>query len=331
VGETSIVYGPIISWRLGRSLGIDLILPPKTCTFDCIYCQLGRTVHKISSPRDFRPKVHVEDLRRELREVLAGLDTRFLDHITFSGCGEPTLHPELGEMVGAVRELCPGVPIAILTNASLFWEGEVLEAVREVDFVVAKLDAALPEAFRTINRPAEGIDIGKVIGGLVDLRREVRGKLAIQSMFLRAHGRPLNTGREDLSALVEAIRSIGPDQLQVNTPTRPPSEPYVEALGPEELRTVCDYLARELGGLEVICWHPPRPGPLRRRVAELRKALLAMLERRPCRFHELCLSTGAEPMMVRAELDRLISDGLVAVRDYKGERFYVKQAGAGGA
>ena len=323
MGRTSVVYGPIISWRLGRSLGIDPVLPPKTCTFDCIYCQLGRTARKVRTPRDFKPKVHVDDLVRELRAALEGVDTRFLDHLTFSGSGEPTLHPELGEMIGAVKDLCPGVPVAILTNSSLFWLGEVVEAVREADVVVAKLDASLPEVFNFVNRPAEGIELDVVIDGLREVRRSARGRLAIQSMFLKAHGRPVNTDEASLERMAEVLRSIGPDQVQVNTPTRPPSEAYVEALTPEELRAVADCLSGKLKDVEVISWHPPKPGPVGRRAGELRKALIAILERRPCRFHELCLSTGEEPIMVRAELDRLISEGLLAVRDYRGERFYV--------
>ena len=287
---------------------------------------MGRTVHKVLGPAEFKPKIHVEDLVKGLEETLENLDTRFLDYITFSGCGEPTLHPELGDMIEVVRGKCPSVPIAILTNSSLFWLEEVAEAASKADFVVAKLDSADPTTFKLINRPAEGIELEMVLEGLRELRKKVRGRLAIQSMFLKAHGKPLNTGKEDLEVFSEALRSIGPDQVQVNTPTRPPAEPYVEALTGKELRAVADFLSSTLKGIEVISWHPPRPGPVRKKAVGLRQAILAILERRPCRFHELCLSTDAEPMMIRAELDRLISDGLVYVRDYRGERFYALRA-----
>ncbi|RLI07643.1 hypothetical protein DRO32_03550 [Candidatus Bathyarchaeota archaeon] len=326
VSGTSIVYGPIISWRLGRSLGIDPILPPKVCTFDCIYCQLGRTKNKVASPAEFKPRAGVEDLTKSLEEALRGIDVRFLDYVTFSGCGEPTLHPELGEMIEAVRELCPSVPIAILTNSSLFWLDEVADAVRKADLVVAKLDAADPRLMREINRPAEGLELEMILEGLREVGKKAGGRLAIQSMFLRAHGRPLNTGERELELLVEALRPIGPYQIQVNTPTRPPAEAYVEALTGDELRAVADFLSGRLAGVEVIFWHPPRPGPISARAPSLRKAILAILEHRPCRFHELCSSTGSEPTSVRAELDRLISDGLVSAREYRGERFYALRA-----
>ena len=319
----SVVYGPVISWRLGRSLGIDPVSPPKACTFDCIYCQLGRTVRKISSPDGFEPDVHVEDVVSELERALETLDMALIDYVTFSGCGEPTLNPELGDMVEAVRRLCPGVPIALLTNASLLWLEPVLEGARRVDFLVAKLDAADGATFRAVNRPVEGITLDKVVEGLLRAREEARGKLAIQSMFLRAHGRPLNYAPEQVERLVELLRSIRPDQVQVNTPTRPPAEAYVRSLEPDELRSVAELLSSGLEGIEVISWHLPEaraigPGALR-----LREAITSILERRPCRFHELCAITGAEPSSVRAELDRLVSDGVLSVRNYRGERFYV--------
>ncbi|HDI01213.1 MAG TPA: radical SAM protein [Candidatus Bathyarchaeota archaeon] len=321
------IYGPVISWRLGRSLGVDPILPPKTCTFDCVYCQLGRTIHKIGSPGDFEPKVHVEDVIADLEEALrAGLDLGLVDYITFSGCGEPTLHPELGDMIRAVRGACPGVPIAILSNASLLWLDGVLEGAREADFLVAKLDAPDSTVLRAVNRPARGITHELVVEGLRKAREAMRGhgKLAIQVMLLKAHGRPLNYELPLLAKLADVIREVAPDQVQVNTPTRPPAEAYVEPLGQGELEEAAAFLRSRLEdlGVEVVHWHRPSPGPTRPTGASLRDAITSVLERRPCRFHELCSITGREPMAVRAELDRLLSDGLLATKSYRGERFY---------
>ena len=313
----------MISWRLGRSLGIDLLLPPKTCTFDCIYCQLGRTAHKISSPHELEPRVHVEDVVRDLRRELSALDVALLDYITFSGCGEPTLHPELGEAIRAVRRVCSGVPVAILTNASLFWLDEVLENVLQADLIVAKLDAAEAEVFRAINRPAEGITFKRVLEGLTRLGELAGDKMALQVMLLRSGGRLLNADERSLAKLADLIRAIGPRQVQLNTPTRPPAEPYVEPLSQGELERAAGFLAERLEGVEVIYWHQPRLVPGAPGARDLRAAVLAVLERRPCRFHELCAITGADPMSMRAVLDRLISEGFLATRAYGGERFYV--------
>ena len=319
----SVVYGPVISWRLGRSLGIDPILPPKTCTFDCIYCQLGRTARKIASPEEFEPKVHVDDVVSELRRALETLDLSFIDYITFSGCGEPILNPELGDMIEAVRHICSGTPIALLTNASLLWLEPILKNACKADFLIAKLDAADESTFRLINRPARGITLEKIAEGLLRAREEVRGKLAIQAMFLRAHDRPLNCAPKHIEELVELLREIRPDQVQVNTPTRPPAEPYVRPLEPHELRSIAERLSSGLEGVEVVAWHSPEVRAIGPTAFRLREAVLSVLERRPCRFHELCAITGAEPLAIRAELDRLLSDGLLSTRDYRGERFYV--------
>jgi len=264
----------------------------------------------------------VEDVVKDLEEALRGLDVTLVDYITFSGCGEPTLHPELGEMIEAVRRICPRVPIAILTNASLFWLDEVVEAACKADLVVAKLDAADSATFRTINRPAEGITFELVLEGLKKARETTKGRLAIQSMFLKAHGRPLNIGQLALAKMAELLTDIRPDQVQVNTPTRPPAERYVEPLGPEELSAVAGFLASRLEGVEVISWRQPTIVPARPGAPSLRQAILGLLERRPCRFHELCASTGGDPMTVRVELDRLASEGVLTIRDYRGERFY---------
>lgn len=321
--DLSVVYGPVISWRLGRSLGIDPVLPPKTCTFDCIYCQLGRTARKMASPEEFEPKVHVEDVASELERTLDTLDPSLIDYITFSGCGEPTLNPELGDMIEAVKRLCPGIPVALLTNASLLWIEPVLKGACKADFLIAKLDAVDEEVFRMINRPVRGITLENVVEGLLMAREEAEGKLAIQAMFLRAHGRPLNYAPEQIEKFSKLLREIRPEQVQVNTPTRPPAEPYVSPLGAHDLRSIAERLISALEDIEVVAWHPPSIRAIGPGVLRLREAILSILERRPCRFHELCMSTGAEPLAVRAELDRLVSDGLLGVKNYHGERFFM--------
>jgi len=229
-------------------------------------------------------------------------------------------------MVEAVRRLCPGVPIAILTNASLLWLDEVLEGASKADFLVAKLDAPDSTALRAINRPAEGLTHELLVEGLKKARKALSGgRLAIQMMFLRAHDRPLNTDRSSLKKFIELLKAVRPDQVQVNTPTRPPAELYVEPLGQEELEAVASYIRAGLEGtgVEVIYWRQPSLERLRPRALSLRDAIVSVLERRPCRFHELCAISGGEPLAVRAELDRLLSEGLLAVRTYKGERFYI--------
>ncbi|RLG20697.1 hypothetical protein DRN72_04745 [Methanosarcinales archaeon] len=144
-----IIYGPVLSWRFGRSLGIDLIQPPKICTFDCIYCQLGQTQHKICSRNEFSRRIDIGVLEDELNEKIECVD---VDAITLSGSGEPTLNPQLGEVIDVVRGSTKK-PLIILTNSSLL--SDVSEDLQKLDLVEAKLDAITQDTFASVNKPCE--------------------------------------------------------------------------------------------------------------------------------------------------------------------------------
>ena len=203
----SIVYGPVPSWRLGRSLGIDL-LPGrcKTCCFDCVYCQLGITTRPKAERSEF---VSLSALTKELRAV-KGVAA---DYVTFSGTGEPTLAVNLGRAIDiARREL--GLPVAVLTNSALISEEDVREELAKADVVVAKLDAPDERLFRLVNRPLGSITLEGVLEGLRRFRSGYRGKLALQMMFML----------ENKNAAPEMARiaaRLGPDEVQINTPLRP--------------------------------------------------------------------------------------------------------------
>jgi wyosine [tRNA(Phe)-imidazoG37] synthetase (radical SAM superfamily) len=202
-----VIYGPVPSWRLGRSLGVDLVSrAEKTCSFDCAYCQLGRTRHRTAERREFVP---VARLAGEL-EQLPALD---LDYVTFSGMAEPTLASNLGEAIHEVKRRIRA-PVAVLTNSSLMWEPEVREALSHSDKVVAKLDAPTEELLRAINRPVEGITLQKILTGIRALRDEYRGCLALQMMFFQAN-------QDQAEALAVLAHEIEADEIEVNTPLRP--------------------------------------------------------------------------------------------------------------
>jgi wyosine [tRNA(Phe)-imidazoG37] synthetase (radical SAM superfamily) len=203
----SIVYGPIPSWRLGRSLGIDL-LPGrgKACCFGCVYCQLGVTTKPTVERAEF---VNLDDLARELAAV-KGVPA---DHVTFSGTGEPTLAANLGRAMDVARQEL-GLPVAVLTNSALISREDVREELAKADVVVAKLDAPDERLFRLINRPLGPITLEEILEGLRRFRSGYRGKLALQMMFML----------ENKNAAPEMARiaaRLGPDEVQINTPLRP--------------------------------------------------------------------------------------------------------------
>jgi len=203
----SIIYGPVPSWRLGRSLGIDLLnTRGKTCSFNCVYCQLGKTGQVIVEPREL---VRLEQLASEIKLV----GPIKADYATFSGMGEPTLASNLGEAIELVRSILD-LPIAVLTNSSLMFREDVREQLAHADTVVAKLDVPNEELFAVVNRPAPELHFSQIVKGIRRFRDEYRGKLALQVMFIEAN-------KDYASEIAALARQISPDEVQINTPLRP--------------------------------------------------------------------------------------------------------------
>ncbi len=200
------VYGPVPSWRLGASLGIDPISEKtKICTYDCVYCQLGRTDSFADGRTEF---VRTEEIVKELRSLGAVK----ADFITFSGRGEPTLAENLGQMIRAAKN-ARKEKIAVITNSSLMYRDDVQEDLMGADIVVAKLDAHSKALFGEMNRPMETIDFDTVISGLKDFRKRFKGSLDLQIMFT-------SVNRGYALEIASVARQICPDKVYLNTPLR---------------------------------------------------------------------------------------------------------------
>lgn len=201
------IYGPVPSWRLGASLGIDpLGQKEKVCSFDCAYCQLGRTRSYTLERKSY---VKPDAICRELKR-LPGVA---VDYITISGRGEPTLAANLGGIIEGIKKI-RHEPVAILTNSSMLQHRDVRKDLVNVDFVVAKLDAFSQESLRRVNRPAPGITFEQILSGLKEFRNSYGGRLALQIMFI-------NENREGARELAALVQDIHPDEVQINTPLRP--------------------------------------------------------------------------------------------------------------
>jgi len=225
------IYGPVYSWRLGRSLGIDLLSQEdKVCSFDCRYCQVGG-INTYTVDR----KVYVptESVVKELNMIP---DVQ-VDWITFSGRGEPTLAKNLGEAILAVKDIRKD-PVAVLTNASLIYRPDVKGELMYADFVACKLDAASRHVFSAVNRQANGIVFEDICEGIRRFKKDYKGRFAIQIMFVRAN-------LQEAEDIAEIVRSISPDEVQINTPGRPPKD---NALEPAEMLRIKGYFK----GLNII-------------------------------------------------------------------------------
>lgn len=298
------VFGPVLSRRLGRSLGVDLV-PFKTCTFDCIYCQLGRTTRKTVERKEW---VSMDAVLDELKQKL----TCQPDYVTVSGSGEPTLHSRLGEIIEHIQAMTD-VPVAVLTNGSLLWQREVREAVALADVVLPSLDAPDPERFEFINRPHPEIAFARLVDGLEALRREFSGQYWLEVMLLDGY----TTLPPQVRQLAGWTRRIQPDKVQLNTAVRPPAEEYVMAVPPKRLDKLArlfdppaEVIAEHRGHQATAEWQPSR------------QAILALLQRRPCSAQDVANGLGMKQSEAVKSLAGMEAQGQVQCSRRGTQSFY---------
>src|SRR4030042_2745987 len=210
------IFGPVPSRRLGFSLGVDII-PYKTCSFDCIYCELGKTDSKTIEPVEV---IHPETVLTELERVLSASPLT-LDFVTVSGSGEPTLHPLLGVIIQEIKKIV-SVPVALLTNGSLLFKDEVLERVQAADVVLPSLDAPDRDVFQTVNRPHPSLTFDQLIDGLIKLGKSKGPRIWLDVLLLRG----INDTPEQIEGFGKYIKKINPEKIHLNTVVRPPVESY---------------------------------------------------------------------------------------------------------
>lgn len=310
-----IVYGPVASRRLGMSLGIDPS-PPLTCTFSCVYCQLGRIRHVVSGPEQVEGKFPSPE--RIADAVRAKLEqTAHADVVSFSGSGEPTLHPALGEAIEAVRGVTT-LPIALITNGSLLSRRDVFEAAVTCDLVLPSLDAGDQETFERINRPYRGISLDRIAEAIAELAE--RNSVWLEVMFVASAAGKTNVHPEAIDALVTRIDRIRPEDVSLNTCVRPPAEDLL-ALSDAQLVSIRDDMRRRLPGLSISVV-PPLPANHRR--AEGEKTLdeiAALLLVRPLTLLELAEASGVHLSEAGKLIGQLMARGSVS-RRFQGGRLY---------
>lgn len=210
-----IIYGPVDSWRYGKSLGINVLGKTKRiCTFSCIYCELGPfTLKEIKSLYRFKREIFVET-NIIIDEFKKFLNFNF-DVITFSGAGEPTLAKNIGEVVKKIKELKPEKPIILLTNSSLLHLDETIEDILDFDIIDAKIDAISEETLKKVNKPIDGINLEKILIGIRKLKEKFKGRVHIQIMVTQIN---LN----EIVKIANFVNEIKPEEVHLNTPTRYP-------------------------------------------------------------------------------------------------------------
>jgi len=299
-------YGPVPSRRLGRSLGVDLV-PPKTCDLNCVYCQLGRTEHTRLERAHYTPvDAMVEDVQSRLRNGPRP------DYVTLAGSGEPTLHVGFGEVAGRIKAFTD-VPIALVTNGTLFHLAEVRAACRAIDLILPSLDAGDEETFQRINRPHAGLTLQMVVGGLAALRREFAGQLWLEVFVIAG----LNDSDEQIARIKACADRIDPHRIQVNTAVRPPAEADVGVPSAQRLEEIRERLGPRAEIIAPVSGLPDTAGARARR-----QEVLAMLLRRPCTAKDVAEGLGLHPNEAIKHLRRLLDEGAVQVRQRLYETYY---------
>jgi wyosine [tRNA(Phe)-imidazoG37] synthetase (radical SAM superfamily) len=303
------VYGPVPSRRLGQSLGVDPI-PFKTCNYNCVYCQLGRTRPLVCERGEYGK---VEEILAQVSDAVSVRAAGEIDHVTLVGQGEPTLHTGLADIIRGIKELT-AIPIAVVTNGSLLCRPEVREELALSGVVLPSLDAATQRGFRRINRPCPRMRIEEIVEGMAAFCQSFAGQVWVEVMLVRG----LNDDASCLSGLHDALEQIRPDRVQVNVPVRPPAEPWVKVPGDE---TVAHAQALLGETVEVVAPYAGTFGLDGQ--GGIVEAVLAVIRRHPMREVRL-LDTlmHFSPGRVRGTLTDLEATGQARRREYRGEAFW---------
>lgn len=303
------VFGPVPSRRLGQSLGIDTI-PLKTCNWNCVYCQLGRTTRPTNQRREYYPR---SDILTEVMQALSTHPPGSIDWLTFVGSGEPTLHAGIGWLIRQVKALTD-IPIAVITNGSLLYLPEVREELCVADAVLPTLDAGTAKLYRTINRARPELTLELLVEGMAAFRREFAGKLWVEVMLIK----DLNDTEDSLRDIAATITRIRPDLIHISLPTRPPVEPWVlpaDEAGVLRAMAILGDVAQVLHPLDGVF---DLSG-----YSNVSDAIIAIISRHPMREDDLLRSLENQvPGQAKELLQQLGASGRAQVVNRYGIRFW---------
>lgn len=295
-------------------MGVDIV-PLKTCTLDCVYCQLSKTTKSSVERKDYvSPEPILVELKQRLSQGLRA------DFITISGSGEPTLNSRLGQIIDRIKKITD-IPVAILTNGTLLYREDVRADCCRADVVLPSFDTGDEQTFQKINRPHKDISIEKLISGLCTFRKEFAGQIWLEIFLIEG----FNTDNEQIAKIKAAIERIQPDKVQLNTAVRPTAEPGIKKLTPEKLKSIAEKLSEKA---EVIADFSP--GQQIEDITKLHLAtnqkaenLLSMLKRRPCSLDDICSSLRLSHAEALDYISRLQQQGAVCSEQKEGTIFFM--------
>ena len=302
----SYVFGPVPSRRLGMSLGVDLI-PAKTCTFDCLYCEVGRTTSKTIEAGPFVP----------VREMVDEIEKKLMkgepDTVTLAGSGEPTLYSRINELIDGIKDVTEA-KIALLTNGSLFWKEEIRKRVLKADIILPTLSSAFENTFRMIHRPHQGLDLTTIIDGLKKLRQDYDGLLFLEVILLAG----INDTEKEVEGLKTVINRLNPEKIQLNTVVRPPADKRAVSLDRKRLEDIKVFLGKRA---EIIAGVPVEAK--KGKADTLIRDFLDIVKRRPLRSIDIANAMGLSSGDVEDLVKGLLIKGYISRQAHSGEIYYL--------
>lgn len=313
-----IAFGPVPSRRLGRSLGINNI-PPKICTYSCIYCQLGRTI-KMQADRHafYQPDEISKDVERKVesaREV-----DESIDYLTFVPDGEPTLDVNLGREIELLEPL--GLKTAVITNGSLIWREDVREELGKADWVSLKVDAAPEAIWRRVNRPHGSLQLASIREGMLEFAGDYKGELMTETMLIEG----VNDGEENIKGIADFLVRLRPDRAYLSIPTRPPAENWAHPPSEETINRAFQILSEKVDHVEHLIGYEGSEFSFTGNVEEDLLSITAVHPMREEAVSEFLARARADWSVVH----RLIARGQLIEMKYEGKRFYMRKLHGGG-
>jgi wyosine [tRNA(Phe)-imidazoG37] synthetase (radical SAM superfamily) len=286
---------------------VDLV-PPKICTYDCVYCQVGKTTERTLQRKEYIP---TEEVLEEVRNFLSKRGTT-IDHFSLSGSGEPTLHSQIGSVIEGIKGMSP-IPVAVLTNGSLLYLEEVRDDLSHADIILPSLDAVSEEVFTRINRPHKGISVVKVIEGLVEFRKVYQGQIWLEILFCKG----VNDDRNELHQMKGVVNRIQPDRIHINTVVRPPAEPWAAPLSLEEMEEIQAFFGKKASIISEFDRHP-----LSLPKSNVKEEILRILKRRPLSLVDLSKRMAIPKEELETMMQPMAEEGKIKTRRFGGSIFY---------
>ena len=312
-----ITFGPVPSRRLGHSLGINNI-PPKNCTYSCIYCQLGRT-------RDMRIERKIfyksEDIMESVEEHIKNAKEKGepIDYLTFVPDGEPTLDIKLGKEIELLKKF--DIRIAVISNASLIWRKDVQDELNRADWVSLKVDAVSENIWRRVDRPHGTLELERILEGISDFSRNFEGELATETMLIQG----VNDDAEEINRIAEFIDRVGPSKSYLSIPTRPPTEKWVEPAAEESINTAYQIFTENSIDVEHLIGYEGNEFAFTGNVEEDLLSITSVHPMKEEAVEELLAKAGKKWDVI----DKLITGNLLIETEYKREKFYMRNIQAG--